>query len=112
VLVEEDGTALGDALAIAEYLEEVQSHAGLSRDDADGAGRGAPPRRLVRRQIHREVTANLFDQKILRRLKGNGGPDSQALRSGNSNIHYHLDYVGWLVDRRRWLAGDEFSPPT
>ena len=27
----------------------------------------------------------------------------------HANIHYHLEYIGWLSDRRRWLAGDEFS---
>ncbi|MEE8504933.1 MAG: glutathione S-transferase C-terminal domain-containing protein, partial [Kiloniellales bacterium] len=28
---------------------------------------------------------------------------------GLANMHYHLDYIGWLCDRRRWLAGDAFS---
>ncbi|HET6222763.1 MAG TPA: glutathione S-transferase family protein, partial [Dongiaceae bacterium] len=37
------------------------------------------------------------------------GPDSQAIRAGNANIHYHLDYIAWLADRRNWLAGDDFS---
>jgi glutathione S-transferase len=109
VLVEEDGTTIGDATAIAEYLEEVHPAPGFL--GATPAAR-AEVRRLVGwfdAKFSREVTANLFDQKILRRLKGNGGPDSQAIRSGNSNIHYHLDYIGWLVDRRRWLAGEEFS---
>jgi len=109
VLVEEDGTTIGDATAIAEYLEEVHPAPGFLGTTPEAR---AEVRRLVGwfdAKFNREVTANLFDQKILRRLKGNGGPDSQALRSGNSNIHYHLDYIGWLVDRRRWLAGEEFS---
>ena len=33
----------------------------------------------------------------------------QAIRNGNANIHTHLEYIAWLVDRRRWLGGDEFS---
>ena len=57
----------------------------------------------------REVGRNLVEEKIFRRLHGQGGPDSQALRAGRTNIHAHLDYVGWLSMRRNWLAGDRFS---
>jgi len=38
-----------------------------------------------------------------------GTPNSGAIRAGLANIHYHLEYVGWLCDRRRWLAGDAFT---
>jgi glutathione S-transferase len=109
VLVEADGTTVVDSAAIAEYLEEIHPTPGFL--GATPAAR-AEVRRLVGwfdAKFNREVTANLLDQKILRRLKGDGGPDSQAIRAGNSNIHYHLEYIAWLADRRRWLAGDEFS---
>src|SRR3546814_441806 len=36
-------------------------------------------------------------------------PNSGAIRAGLANIHYHLEYIAWLCDRRRWLAGDAFS---
>jgi len=109
VLVEPDGTTLADATAIAEYLDEMFSEPPL-------LGKTPLARAEVRRLVgwfdvkfNREVTVNLLDQKILRRLSGNGGPDSQAIRAGNANIHYHLDYIAWLADRRNWLAGDDFS---
>src|SRR3546814_19237998 len=38
-----------------------------------------------------------------------GTPNSGAIRAGLANIHYHLEYIAWLCDRRRWLAGDAFS---
>jgi glutathione S-transferase len=109
VLVEEDGTAIGDATAIAEYIEETHPAPGFLGEAPTAR---AEVRRLVGwfdAKFNREVTANLLEQKVLRRLKGNGGPDSQAIRNGNANIHTHLEYIAWLVDRRRWLAGDEFS---
>ena len=109
VLVEEDGTTLGDATAIAEYLEETNPTPGFLGTTPTAR---AEVRRLVGwfdAKFNREVTTNLLEQKVLRRLKGNGGPDSQAIRNGNANIHTHLEYIAWLVDRRRWLAGDEFS---
>jgi glutathione S-transferase len=109
VLVEPDGTTLADATAIAEYLDETVPEPPL-------LGKTPLARAEVRRLVgwfdvkfNREVTLNLLDQKILRRLSGNGGPDSQAIRAGNANIHYHLEYIAWLADRRNWLAGDDFS---
>jgi glutathione S-transferase len=38
-----------------------------------------------------------------------GGPDSAAIRAGKVNIGIHLDYIGWLAERRNWLAGGIFS---
>ena len=26
-----------------------------------------------------------------------------------ANIHTHMDYISYLVERRKWLAGHEFS---
>ena len=45
----------------------------------------------------------------MKRFLGLGEPNSSAIRAGHANIHYHLEYIGWLTDRRRWLAGDDFS---
>ncbi|MGH6962209.1 MAG: glutathione S-transferase family protein, partial [Dongiaceae bacterium] len=109
VLVEDDGTVIADGAAIAEYLDEVYPDPPLL---GERAAARAEVRRLVGwfdAKFNREVTANLFDQKILRRINGHGGPDSQAIRAGNANIHYHLDYIAWLTERRRYLAGDHFS---
>ena len=50
---------------------------------------------------------------MMRRYGGPGQPtaqpNSQAIRAGHANLPYHLDYIGYLVERRRWLAGDHFS---
>jgi glutathione S-transferase len=55
------------------------------------------------------VTENLVGEKLLKRLSRVGTPNSGAIRAGHANIGYHLDYIGYLVERRRWLAGDHFS---
>lgn len=109
VLVEPEGAALAGSRAICEFLDETYPDPLMIGTTALGR---AEVRRLVDWfdvKFYREVTANLLDQKILRRLAGMGGPDSQALRAGSANIHYHLEYIGWLTDRRNWLAGDDFS---
>jgi glutathione S-transferase len=41
--------------------------------------------------------------------QGGGPPDTAALRAARSNIRYHLNYIGWLMGNRHWLAGDRLS---
>ncbi|MEX0815035.1 MAG: glutathione S-transferase family protein [Dongiaceae bacterium] len=109
VLVEPDGAAVADSAAICEFLDEVYPEPPLI--GADPAAR-AEVRRLAAwfdGKFHRDVTANLLDEKILRRLAGSGGPDSRAIRAGHASLRDHLDYVAWLSDERGWLAGARFS---
>jgi len=109
VLVEADGTAISGSGAICEFLDEVHSDPGL-------IGRQALRRAEVRRLVQwfddkfdREVTKNLVGEKLTKRMLGRGAPSSKAVRAGHTNIHHHLDYIGYLTERRTWLAGDEFS---
>ena len=63
-----------------------------------------------------EVTENLLGQKMMRRYRSPGQPSaqpsSQAIRAGHANLPYHLDYIGYLVERRRWLGGEISRSPT
>lgn len=109
VLVESDGTALSGSDAICEFLDEVHPEPPL-------LGRQALGRAEVRRLVHwfdgkfdAEVTEALVGEKIMKRFLGRRAPDSQTVRAGHTNIHHHLDYIGYLTERRKWLAGDDFS---
>ena len=109
VLIEPDGTVLADAAAIVEYLDEVYREKML-------IGINPVDRAEVRRlaawfdvKMNLEVTENLLGEKMMKRVLGEGQPNSQAIRAGHANLPHHLDYIGYLVDRRRWLAGDFFS---
>jgi glutathione S-transferase len=109
VLIEPDGAVLADHTAIAEYLDEVYREKLL-------LGLNAPDRAEVRRlcawfdiKMNAEVTENLVGEKIMKRFLGFGQPNSSAIRAGHANIVHHLDYIGYLTERRRWLAGDNFS---
>ena len=109
VLIEADGRALCDGSAICEFLDEVAPAPPLL--GSDPASR-AETRRLVAwfdRKFDREVTVNLLDEKVMKRFLGRGEPNSATIRAGLANIHTHLDYIAWLVDRRNWLAGEAFS---
>ncbi|MBW7852511.1 MAG: glutathione S-transferase family protein [Rhodospirillales bacterium] len=109
VLVEPDGTALADAIAICEYLDETHPEPPLLGHDPLVR---AEARRLVgwfANAFNREVTETLVGEKVMKRHMGGGGPDSRLLRIGYSSVHAHLEYIGWLTERRRWLAGEAFS---
>jgi glutathione S-transferase len=109
VLLEPDGTVLADANAIVEFLDETYREKlliGLNAVDR------AETRRLVAWfdvKMNREVTDLLLGEKLMKRLVGSGQPDSAAIRAGKANLAYHLDYISYLAERRRWLAGDHFS---
>jgi glutathione S-transferase len=109
VLIEPDSTVLAGCDAIVEYLDEVYREKLLIGINAIDR---AEVRRLVAWfdiKMDREVTGNLVGEKMMKRMIGEGQPNSQAIRAGHANLPHHLDYIGYLVDRRRWLAGDHFS---
>jgi glutathione S-transferase len=109
VLVDEDGSVVADSYAIGEYLEEAYETPSLFGGDI---AQRAETRRLVAwfdGKFHREVGEPLVYEKAIKRLKREGEPSSTAIRAGKHNIHYHLDYIAWLTDRRNWLAGNQFS---
>ena len=110
VLIELNGKVFCDHNCIAEYIEEAYPEDSLLGDDL--AGR-AEVRRLTGwfdAKFAREVTHLLVDEIMIKRLAGvAGAPNSAAIRQGRANIRPHLSYISYLIDRRRWLAGDKIS---
>jgi len=108
-LVEENGLSIPDSGVICEYLEEAYPEASL-------LGRTLAERVEVRRLVtwfdgkfSHEVTRNLLGEKFMKRLMGRGNPDAAALRAGYQGLRRHLEYVGWLAETRKWLAGEALS---
>lgn len=109
VLVEEDGTILANSLVICEYLNEIYSDTDLIGKDPI---QRAETRRLINwfdRKFNLEVTDHLIGEKVMKSFLNMGEPHSPSIRAGHTNIHYHLDYIGFLTERREFLAGPEFS---
>lgn len=109
VLIEPDGTTLTDSQVIAEWIDETQPAPSLIGPDPL---QRAETRRLVQwfdGKFNHEVTENLVGERVMKRFLKLGEPHAPAIRAGLANIHYHLDYIGWLAERRTWLAGDDFS---
>lgn len=102
-----DGEAVvADSAAICDHLHETHPEPDLL---GETQAQRDETRRLVGWfdvKFRREVTDLLWGEKLLRRLKRNGTPSSEALRAGAANIRGHLAYIGYLYEDRRWLAGD------
>ncbi len=120
VLQLEGGPALCGVYAISEYLAEEKPPEPEEADaeafplfPGDRAQR-AETRRLTdwfNGKFNREVTHELLQEKVYARLQPNGAgtPDVDFLRAIRTNLRYHMSYISYLADRRRWLAGEELS---
>ena len=100
---------MSESQAICEFLDEVHPNPPLMPDDPVG-------RYEVRRmcawfddKFHAEVTANLLYERVNKKIMGRGYPDSEKIKLGSTRIKYHLDYMGWLLEHRRWIAGNAMS---
>ena len=117
VMVEEGGAVIPGAGPIAEWLDETRGHT-------------VPGRRLLpevpfeRVEVRRllewfngkffaEVSNWLVTEKVYKRFMpsdgGGGAPTMDLVRAARVNVRHHLRYIGYLVGRRNWIAGDELS---
>lgn len=105
-------TIIGER-AVIEYIDETyRSEDGAPSFLGDDPAARAETRRLIdwyTVKFYTEVTELIVGEKIIKRLAKIGTPDTTILRAGLANISYHLDYIGWLMERRKWLAGNEFT---
>jgi glutathione S-transferase len=104
-----DGQTMAESQAICEYLEETVPTPSLMPSDPKA-------RAEVRRmcfwfddKFHNEVTSNLVYERVNKKIMRGGYPDGRAVKTGGQQIKLHLDYMHWLLDHRRWLAGDRIS---
>ncbi|GIT88222.1 glutathione S-transferase [Roseobacter sp. OBYS 0001] len=104
-----DGVIMAESAAICEYIEETRPDPSLMPKDAIAR---AEVRRLVGwfdDKFHHEVTSKLLYERVNKKMMKLGYPDSKNVKAGSKAIKYHLDYMTWLLDHRRWLAGDAMS---
>lgn len=118
-VLQTDGAApLCGIYAISEYLAEspppdpeVEQPLALFPGDATVR---AEVRRLVdwfNGKVNREVTRELLQERVYTRLQPDAvsAPDVDILRAIRTNLRYHMSYINYLADQRRWLAGEELS---
>ena len=100
---------MSESTPICEYIEERFPEPSLMPKSADAR---FEVRRLVAwfdDKFHSEVTSKLLYERVNKKVMKQGFPDSANVKAGAKAINFHLDYMAWLLDRRRWLAGDAMS---
>ena len=107
--LEEKKLTLADSQAICEFFEETVDKSPLILGTAAGRAEIRRLTALFDESFYADVTHPLLHEKMKKRLVLRQSPDSKALRAAMRLAHEHLDYIDWLVDNRRWLAGAHLS---
>ncbi|USO02667.1 MAG: glutathione S-transferase family protein [Alphaproteobacteria bacterium] len=109
VFVDLSGQVVSDSHAITEYINEVYENPNL-------IGTSPKERAEVRRLMYwfdlkfaREVSMPFLEEKHFNYCKKINTVNSARLRKASQALLMHLDYIGWLCERRNFLAGDHFS---
>jgi glutathione S-transferase len=108
-ILRHQGALLTESTPICEYIEELNPEPSLIPNDAEAR---YEMRRLVSwfdDKFHHEVTSNLLYERVNKKVSGQGFPDSKNIKEGARKIKYHVDYMAWLLEHRRWLAGDTMT---
>lgn len=109
LLIDEDRTPVAGSGAITEYLEE---HYPLENLLGTTSIQRAETRSLLdwlNSHMARELTDKLYGERLLKRARRSGAPDSRAIRAGLDAANGFLQWIGHQCDTRRWLAGDQLS---
>ena len=104
-----DGRSYSESMAICELIEDRHPEPQLMPSDAEGR---YEVRRLVGwfdDSFFHQVTQNLLYERVYKKIQNSGYPDSTRLKAGAKAVKFHLDYMSWLLDQRRWLAGDTMT---
>ena len=107
--LEEKNLTLIDSQAICEFFEETVDKSPLILGTAAGRAEIRRLTALFDESFFADVTHPLLHEKMKKRIVLRQSPDSTALRKAMRLAHEHLDYIDWLTDNRRWLAGAQLS---
>lgn len=117
VLITEGAPAIPGAGVICEFLDEtigrdMHEDRLMSQDTNDRI----EVRRLLAWFNHKffeEVSRPLVTERIYKRFmssnEGGGPPDMELIRAAKVNVRYHLQYIGWLVGTRNFIAGERLT---
>lgn len=112
-----DGLALLGSAAIEGFVfDQLHSDPDLAKKLPNflpqDPGLRAEIRRLcswISEKLALEAVDIIVFEKITKQAEKIGQPDPAQLRIAKTNLAVHVAYFSYLLDQRRWLAGDELS---
>lgn len=109
VLLDSNDLVIPDSYAITEYLDEKY-------DQKIYLGNTIEERANIRRLIswfddkfYNEVTSYVLNEKVIKFFTRSGEPHSEALRASRLNLIPHLQYINFLTQDHKWLAGERLT---
>jgi len=111
ILVTSDkNTVICDLMPIFEYLEETSAHSAklLPQDALERA----EVRRIIgwfHGKFYKEVSNALLTERVWKRMKREGYPDSAIIRHAIAVLPEHILYIAYLLQGRDWIAGNKMT---
>lgn len=59
--------------------------------------------------FYADVSRPIIYEKVTKRYYNNRSPNSTLIRESVEKMKEYMGFIGWLFERRNWLAGEEFS---
>ena len=117
VLLVEGQPPIPGAAIIAEYIDEVYgAEMTQKRLLPTTMAERIEVRRLMawfNEKFYEEASHLLVTERIYKRFMseedGGGAPATDVIRAAKTNVRYHLAYIGWLAQRRNFLAGERLT---
>lgn len=106
-----DAVVVVNSATIIEYIEE--KHGESKSFLGDSMVKRAETRRLQSwfdEKFYHEVSKHVLNERYFNRyLPSAISPDSEILRVARRNLNIHLSYIEYLLETRKYLAGDQIS---
>ena len=111
VLIDMSGTAIFGNSGIREYLEETYPEVNLTGDDYSQRAEARKIADWFAFEFCNDVYNPIIKEKIIKRFSRDADrtPDPSCVRTAGIKLATHMEYISWLIDRRNWLAGKDFS---
>ena len=107
----ESANLIINSSVICEYIEEKHSDGKIFF--GDNFVKRAEARRLQNwfdEKFYSEVTKHVLNERYFNRfLPSSKAPDSEILRVTRRNLNIHWSYIEFLLESRKYLAGDQIS---
>ncbi len=100
---------IAETPAIFEYLEAKYPSPPLLPKSLEEAAEARRMSGYFDDKFYNEVSKKLLNERVYRRLAKDGYPDSTKIKSALKAIKFHYGYMEWLLEERRWIAGDQMS---
>lgn len=110
-LVDTNGVIIYGNSAVREYLDEVYPDISLIGMDYQQRAEARKIADWADNILYRDIYYPVIHERILKRfIKDNDKqPNPTCIRGAISKLNNYMEYMAWLIDRRNWLAGKEFS---